>query len=378
MSSVFSSFYVPRGDVLNDSFNPQTGTYTAFNGATFNITDGNMAIAGGNGQLTKLVQIEDIVWNANDWTYSVVYSATNTNNGQYGVVLGTGTINPYGSANLHCGAAYFHANNKTKLYMLYNGAQIVLGSEVTVLVSDVIKIDLILKNGVATGKIWVNGVLKNTISYTYTYAVSASSKPNMSKFQIVCPNSTNNISNVTVSTGYSKFCDVLFIGDSISAGSTAGSNTGTFTELYRTAASKVVSVWAGSGDTTTVTINSINIALIQSMKPKKVHILLGTNDIGHSIPTSTITTNLNTIITACQSVGAKVYIGTIMPVNGRDNSGVNNYILGLSDHVIIPYHTIMDDPGNPGYMNPAWCDDLIHPNAAGHVVVKNNLITYGL
>ncbi|MFH0289495.1 GDSL-type esterase/lipase family protein [Vibrio owensii] len=96
--------------------------------------------------------------------------------------------------------------------------------------------------------------------------------------------------------------DVVFLGDSIT-------DFVEWSELFESA----VLNRGINGDTTGGVLNRINSIL--SLRPNKVFILLGVNDIQSRIDTNTTTKNLREIVNALTNQGVNVYLQSVLPVN---------------------------------------------------------------
>jgi lysophospholipase L1-like esterase len=111
---------------------------------------------------------------------------------------------------------------------------------------------------------------------------------------------------------------------------------------------------------------------VLSRKPRVVHLIAGTNDIGGSIPLATTIANVKEMINRTQKAGALFVFGTIPPRDENDTylpliDKMNLAYKGLAARtgaLLIDYHSVLTDPANGHYTYP-YSSDGVHPTSVG-------------
>lgn len=376
----------PIGDIFVDKFNPQIGTYYTSGSAVRTVTAGNMSISGGNGFFNNLVILDNIIWNGNNWYTEHEYIINGTAQGQYSACFGFVSTNTIQPQNLYYGLYYAPIANKFNLDIFKSNpslGQIISsgtsGQRLSVVSGERVKLraDFTESTIVVTA---TNMTTPDSVSVTYTwpYNVGATNiKPNLGQLTISAPTTAIDLKSFKFGSQYSVGVDRLFIGDSITSGYYGGSESNRFQNQYAIATGKKIATFAGPGDGTKETNKTAVLNYIKLFKPKKAHILLGTNDIANGLSQATIQANLSAIISSLVSIGTIVFVGTILPRNGQNNTVLNTYIRGLSGVTVVEYYNNMESSPGSGNINSAYSSDNIHPNAVGETYMKNLLIASG-
>jgi len=368
---------VPIGDLFVETFSPQVGSYTNVGGGSHVVTSGNMAISGGNGFFANGISMGDVVWNGNNWYLEYEFEATNTSNGQFATCFGLQSISAQ-SQNVYWGLYYSFASNTFELDIF----KIVTswpGDGLVMLPGELIRVRAEFVESTLT----VTATNLDTpdslqVSYTWGYTLADTDiKPNTGTLYILAPVSTINLKSYKFGSLYLVGVDRAFFGDSITSGYYGGGTANRFQDLYAAQTGKSIATFAGAGDRSIELANTIALSYYTQFAPKKIHLLIGTNDIANGVPSGTTQTNINSIITAFQNVGSQVYIGTLLPRNGQNNLPLNTFINGLTGVTIIDYYTAMESSPGSGNINPLYSDDNIHPNAVGEIFMKNLLVSSG-
>ena len=376
---------LPLGDLMVETFNPQVGSYTDNGVFTRTITPGNMALSGGNGFFSKYTTISNVVWNGNNWYHECEYELTSSNNNDWGVVFGLQSITGIQPQSIYWGLYYFNANNSTAISLFGQNAglgQIAPESpSLVATVGDRIKVRADFVEGTITITA-TNMTNPNSVSlvfnFNYTTAVNPNQiKPNTVRLAIIPSGNVTNIKSYKFGSLYVSKVDGAFLGDSITRGYFGGSTTNRYQNLYAAQTNKTIATFAGAGDRSIELSNIIALNYYVQFLPKKVHILIGTNDIANGIALVTTQNNINTIISAFQAIGSTIFIGTLLPRNGQNNLTLNAFINGLSGVTVIDYYTNMESSPGSGNINPTYSDDNIHPNATGMIFMKNLLVAAG-
>lgn len=376
------------GELFKESFSPKIGTYSVIGTATQTVTEKNMRITGGNGFFTNQVILDDVVWNGNNWYTEHTYVMNGTTAGEFSSCFGFASVSGAQLQNLYYGLYYAPTNNNFQLDIFKSdpsGGQIIssdtAGQYLNVKDGQIVKVRAEFIESTLTVTAYNLSVTNlNSVSVTYTwgYTLAATEiKPNIGKLIVSAPVTPIDLKTFTFGSLYYNRVDRLFIGDSITAGYFTGAEANRYQNQYATATGYNIATFAGAGDRAAEVNQTNNLNYIKLFKPKKTHILLGTNDVASAIAEATIESNINAIISALQSVGSVIYIGTLLPRNGQNNTTLNTYIRALTGVTVVEYYNNMESSPGSGNINPTYSDDNIHPNLAGATYMKNLLIASG-
>jgi len=372
---------VAFGDIINDSFSPQVGTYSANSTASFVVTSGNMAIAGGNSDLSHYIQCDDYQYDVENIKFSMTYRMTNTNTNQIGPLIIKKSLNAAGLFyQVYFGIYFCPANNKAILQVFGSTVNsLYVGSQFDLTTSDDATIEGEYLESSFAIRAKVNGVQRD--SYTINYNIlnnplSGEGKPNRSIYRIVEASSTINVSNITISSQAYKFADLATVGDSNGAGYFVTNQAARFQQLLRTNNNLTVTIFSGSGDNTADVLACLNS--IKLFKPTKLFLAIGTND--YNVSPATWQTNYASIVTQLQAAGITVIVASLLPRNGFNYSGAKTWIdtTYSGTNTIVDLYTNFLDPdqgGNPNGINPVYSSDGLHLNAAGAVLYASLLET---
>lgn len=369
---------VPLGNIIVDSFSPQTGTYTAFGTGVITVTSGNLALTGGNGTFNNGMILADYQYNAEQMTVEFTYTLASSGSGSFGTFFGHRSTNPSQNQSIYWGLYNFSANN-TVHFRLLNNAQAFMydGGNFTVNAGDSVTVRAIFGSNSVIFE-WANNTLSTSGTYTYTYnydtPIVGEVKVNSGQIRAYAGSVTTNIQNITISSLGYKYADLAFIGDSITAGyNTSGSGSGRFTQLYSDSTGRRTMIFSGAADNTQAVLNCMSSIVL--FRPTRVHLLIGTNDV--VLDYAGFQTRYPQVVSALEAVGCIVYPCLLMPRNTFDVTTANAWITSTfgSNHAIIDYFTVLKDTVGYGY-NPLYSNDGLHPNSAGAVIMKNKLLTY--
>lgn len=114
-----------------------------------------------------------------------------------------------------------------------------------------------------------------------------------------------------------------------------------------------------------------NIEGIKMMTPRRVFIMMGTNDIGMGVSLATYQTNMTAIIAALEAAGASVVLVSIPPRGySPARTDWNPWLAGLGKPFIDVYTPLATgDALNATYNS----GDNVHMNTAGHAVVYDTI-----
>lgn len=140
-----------------------------------------------------------------------------------------------------------------------------------------------------------------------------------------------------------------------------------------------------SGDTSAQLLARLSNQVI-SLKPSKVVLLIGTNDIAKGVPTDTIRDNVAEIIyqLSAQVKDIKIYLLSVLPINGKIITNRGNDIIQELNAKLRPlavgstkYIDIYDSFADAtGILNPLYTYDGLHLGYQGYIHLKTLLLPY--
>jgi len=101
----------------------------------------------------------------------------------------------------------------------------------------------------------------------------------------------------------------------------------------------------------------------------------GINDVVQGRPTEAAAASLLAMVRKGRDAGLDVWLADVLPWNNghpeadRPIEKVNSAIRDIAEQEnveTVPFHDLLEDPGNPGTMAPQWTDDGDHPSVAGY------------
>jgi len=362
------------GDIINDSFSPQIGTYTTNGGASYVITPGNMAIAGGTSALSNYIECANYNYDAENIKFSMTYRMTNTAFGQIGPLIIKKSTNPTLQYQVYFGI-YYCSNNNRAILQVFGSAinSLYIGSEFNVTTSDDLTIEgnYLESSFVITAK--VNGTTVD--SYTINYDILnnplvGEGKPNESVYRIVEASSTVNVSNITISSQAYKFAQIATVGDSNGAGYFVTNQTTRFQQLLRNQYALSIAIFSGSGDNC-ASVNRCKTSIVL-FRPRKIILAIGTNDYAANPTQWEI--DYAALVSYFEAQGIEVVVCSLMARTGFNYSGSKTFIDATytGHNTIIDLFTAFKAPGNND-MNPIYTGDGLHLNDAGAVHYKNTI-----
>lgn len=206
-----------------------------------------------------------------------------------------------------------------------------------------------------------------TTSLAYNYAnnngLSQPARPNMGRYCIASFGGTFSLNSLKIYSKDLMRSELLIVADSKGLYYSSQWNK-RWTELLRNDIASMV-VNAGGSEVTSDVLAKINEII--SLKPKKVLLLIGSNDVRTSVSSATYIANYDNIVTQLLAVGIDVY-HTLFNEAGINQNTLWNHITGT-----YPASNIID---NYTYQLPLL--DGIHLNDDGNRMAYTNIINSGL
>lgn len=207
-----------------------------------------------------------------------------------------------------------------------------------------------------------------TVSLTYNYTnntgTGLSARPSMGRYCVSSFGGTFSLNSLKIYSKDIVGAELMVIGDSKVLYYTSQWNK-RWVELLRNDLASL-SISAGGGEMTADVLTRIN--QIIALKPKKVLLAIGSNDVRNGVSSSTYNANYDNISSQLISAGVDVYYTLFKETGSVDQSTLWTHITGTySASKIIDNYT---------YQIPLA--DGIHPNDDGGRMIYTNIINSGL
>lgn len=349
---------VPYGDVFNYTSFSSTGDFTT--SGSWTVSGGKLIAPANNAAYITYPEVTCV----EQMTKEVKFYCTAGSETGY-LQLGLLTQNAWD------GVSYFGCfdpvSKKVKLF----GAGQTFTSSGSLTYSTGDSIDLVVKKikdtvrAIATS---LNNGTKDSVSTVNTYlrVTTTWADNNTAKFCIKAGNESYAISKISWSIQSLKNADRMAIGNSITHGAFAESRAGRWGELAG------MEINAGSSDRTTEVL--LRIPQIIKLAPKKVFLLIGTNDLGYGYSSGTWQANYSSIVSQLQAAGITVICCLLLPRNDISVTTFNNWIIANYPSNYIDTYTPLWSGSGTGLKNTYDSGDGLHPNAAGDVVLANTIM----
>lgn len=351
------------GDVYNKSafVNLFDFSYTG----SFSTAGGKIVSpAGNNGQLRLQYYTGD-----HDYVLSFDYRATNGVKSSTGLGLGFLSANP--AANISQYVYFNETSRNTVAYSSFGSSEITSPTSLSAYdAGDKMRVSIRFPNN-GTFYITVYNLTKG-LSNLYTVKLNYGDGSGQSStfthntampfIQGLGGSAAYEITNITYRLN-TKNGGVLYIGDSITDGSTPGTYAAGYARLLFGQTN------AGPGDRSTEVI--LRLPEILKIQPKLAFVTIGTND-KNSLTFDAWKNNLNTIYQTLTNAGIKVVINTPPPNNTGDLTPYADYVKATYPSVDI--FTPLKATSGTG-LNPAYnSGDNVHPNAPGHALIGQTIL----
>lgn len=207
-----------------------------------------------------------------------------------------------------------------------------------------------------------------TITETMVFAATSYELPRMfSDWALRFGSGQIDVNSLKVTAEY-KNARFAFMGDSLTQGRHATAYADGF-------AAKIRADYPGdvliAGAPSAVSADWVtNIESVKMMTPKRVFIMLGTNDIGGAIALATYQANMSSVISSLESIGTNVVLVSIPPRNSATVATWNAWLSGLGK----PYVDVYTPLASGIALNATYdSGDGIHLSTAGHAVIYSTI-----
>lgn len=222
------------------------------------------------------------------------------------------------------------------------------------------------------------GLLKATCNYagtgdriiteTMVFAATSYELPKMfSEFALRFGSGQIDVNSLKVTAEY-KNARFAFLGDSITQGRFATNYADGFAAKIRSSYPGEVLI-AGAPSATSADWLA-NIQSVTMMTPRRVFLMMGTNDISNAVPQATWQANMLSIIAALESAGASVVLLSITP---RSYSPVRTSWNPWLQSIGRPYIDLYTPLASGDDLSASYSADGLHPNSAGHAVIASTI-----
>lgn len=288
--------------------------------------------------------------------YSFDYKKIDVNNSS--LFIGFKSINTWN--NLTTGLHIVNIGNVTQFYIKTLGVFITDTFVMSILLNlnETISIGCNFNETTITIEIKQNGLSIISLPITSSY--------NTGVFAIQSTNGSNDVSNISISTNYTDYYDIVMYGDSTFARPISVAR-----ELAKILK---VAIMAGSGDRTT---ELKKVIFTDGSIKRKINICgIGSNDPASGITYSESLSNIQEIDSKLQFLAPSFWL-TVMPRNGIDVKPINNIIRSVvPQNRLIEYNRLFWNGSNGEQINPTYSSDNIHLNSVGSLIASNYIYNY--
>lgn len=179
------------------------------------------------------------------------------------------------------------------------------------------------------------------------------------------------ITNMTVTVQDYQGIDDLFIGDSITHGYDGTDLTTRWASLVGASqAPRTFEVSAGNGDMTHNVLRKL--ASIRDYGASRVFLMIGGNDAAGGVSSTVYQPQYTAIRNFLKGTGATVVHCLSTPRDAFDNTGLNTFISGFTDDIVIDTFTPLKGSGTD--LGATWdSGDGVHPNQTGMNLISTTV-----
>lgn len=372
-ASVSSSFY---GSILNQTSFSNTTGFTNVGGTTLTIVSNSIQFSGGGGTATSLAKHLDYNYTSGLEYVRVtgVFTVQGTvNTTSYGFGLGNlGFDSSHGTVGVRFNMTTINGGQLTLIDGTGAGTVMITSpTNCTFSLNDQIELvyerreDQILctaKNLTAGGSA---GIAQITWSYNSGAAIPL--QPTTGKYGIYYFGGTFSLNSLSIYSNEIKNADLLIVGDSKVNGYVAPHVT-RFATLLRNNTNKTV---VSAGGSETIANAQSKSAEIIALNPKKILLMIGSNDVRAASPT--VNSDYSALVTTFTNAGIDVYCGLLWEDatgGGVDQSSLNTYIQSTYPTKYIDTYSVLN--------TAMLATDKIHPNETGNQFIYKRLLQSGL
>jgi lysophospholipase L1-like esterase len=217
-----------------------------------------------------------------------------------------------------------------------------------------------------------NGASTETLTRTMVYSATSDELPRLLAVPFIrFIRGTHTITGLKLSAPYPN-PDFGFMGDSLTQGRFVTAYADAFPQLIRADHPGQVIVAGAPSATAGDWLNGTRSFI--RMKPKRVFVALGTNDINGGVPDATIKANFTTINSRLTAAGIVPVFITLPPCNNANTPAFNTWLKAQGWRYVDIYTAL---EGATNQLNAAYnSGDGIHWNTAGNLVVANLIRAY--
>lgn len=367
------------GTIISDDFNRASlgSNWTSTGGGTFAINSNKLRCSGGNNTNARFLYYSAYgTSNTETWTTTFSITAGTIDATSYGVGL-----------KLYSPATGFDADFKINLdnsaslgkvtysQSTYSNSTL---SGLTITAGDVLNVTvgynkgefIVVLQNTNTGKlVTLRQQLTSTANYTRVV-------PGAYYFAISTWGGTHDVDNFSVTVHDPKGAEWGFLGDSITKAFSSDNLEFSWPSLISKNTGLTCVVNAGPGNH----VVDINTTEVIALAPKKIFILLGTNDISTSAGSvtpylSNLSTLVSTLTGAGYVVGSTLYFG-LLPPKGSSYTTINTANAGIISaygiSAVVDFNTEFNDGSNN--FRAEYSLDHLHPIGTAQYVMANLFI----
>jgi len=329
-------------------------------GFTPTIVNNYINLRAGAGNFNQYVVINGSTNADETIEYQVTFRADTLGNG---IAIGQRSINTFYSGSV---SVFYSTNsNVIRLYDAEANTILIEKTSPISVAGDIFTLKYIRVGSRVTGVV-VNETQKTTTTVTVNNNLSTSVNfkiPNTNQLRIWNIGGSMAILSIRAISHLNYNAPVLFVGDSKTIGYSAKTTELRFPSLLG------YGVYGGAGDRTTELLLVVN--QIIALKPKRVVLCIGRNDIGSGTSSGTWQSNYTSIVNSLTAAGIDVY-----HLYGIGETAVSQ--AALNTFIVANYAASQRIDVSSGWVNATMLSsDNVHPNDNGHRYIANAITATG-
>lgn len=359
---------------LNDSFNRLAVSPWTSVGTNIWSADGTeLACTNAGTYNVNFLQYPDETILGENWTITARFKApASITAGTTGIFVNLRSTANWFARNLYFGFG-MATGNSGGIFILNNAGSTLASSSRMTLSANAQTKATIRRVGYVFYATWENETTGEQASCSYSFPDSGDGTPGRAFVSLSSTATATTIQNVTVTCLDPAECDVVFLGDSISAGHNVfASDTRWFEIVSRRVPYRVANVSAAGMQAFDADADAL-IADVASRSPTHCVVWLGTNDVAGGRTPAQAITSLQGIETKLNALGITPHFITPLPRGSADYNTLSASILSTFDNTLDFRRYFLQGAST---IASSYSSDSVHPNAVGHRLIAREIETY--
>lgn len=361
------AFSAPLGTIFQNDFT--LANWTKVGAATFTNSGSQIAVSGGTGVFTNYYVynyytcLEKAKW-------SVTFTVNNVDGSNFGIGIGfksRSSNDPNRNVIAFFMTAGVGLKGKVNFYTATNSLAKTSTNGVNLVAGNIIRVDCELD--IETFRVTVNN-LSNSQSFTdtvtfngFSYPLTLPYQPNTCSPALFAFGGSQTVTSFNLTSEETDRADIMVVGDSKTKGYFALNYASRYGNLLGNR------VNAGASDKTGEVV--LRLPELVALRPKKLILNIGCNDIRFSVAAGTWQSNFNTINNTLAAAGVKVYNCLPIPEDAINLTTLKNWIQANLPNVIDLWTPFLD--GVSGLAAAYDVGDGIHPNQAAQSLIASTI-----